>query len=216
MAERGRATRTMLMVMAAAGALGAAAAAKRRYDLLRATGSLRKDPDLSGAPFGPAPRRPLQPPAGDARVLPPQWEPPSLSALAAWVPEPPRGPLARAFAYAWAGPVTLLGLVLGLASGVRPQRRDGVLVFANASGPAGALLRARGFRAAALGHAVISTDEPDDVLMAHELVHVRHAERLGVFSALLYGLLYPMYGYARHPMERAARTAARRLRGAPA
>jgi len=158
--------------------------------------------------------RPVEPPAGDARMLPPPWEPPSLSALARWIPAAPRHPLTRTAAYAWAAPVTVVGLLLGLLSGTRPRRRDGVLVFAGARGPAGLVLRARGFRATALGHAVIATGEPDDELMAHELVHVRHAERLGIFSAVLYGLLYPLYGYARHPMERAARSAARRLDGA--
>jgi hypothetical protein len=213
--EKGRRGRAIVAVLAGAGALSGAMVLKRRYDTLQATGSLRRDADLSGAPFGPALRPPPQPPTGNARVLPPPWEPPGLSALAAWIPAAPRSPAARAVAYAWAAPVTLAGLLLGLASGARPRLRDGVLVFAHAHGPAGALLRARGFRATALGHAIVSVDEPDDELMAHELVHVRHAERLGVFSALLYGLLYPLYGYSRHPMERAARTAARRLRGAP-
>jgi hypothetical protein len=37
-----------------------------------------------------------------------------------------------------------------------------------------------------------------------------------VFAGLLYLILYPVYGYARHPMERAARIAGRRARGAPA
>lgn len=154
--------------------------------------------------------RSSEPPAGNARVPAPSWEPALLSTLASWVPAAPRHPAMRLLAYAWAAPVTLVGLLLGLASGARPQRRDGVLVFAGARGPSGLFLRARGFRATALGHAVISTGAIDDALMAHELVHVRHAERLGVFSALLYAVLYPLYGYNRHPMERAARAAARR------
>jgi hypothetical protein len=147
-------------------------------------------------------------------VLPPAWEPSPLAALAAWIPFAPRRPVSRALAYIWAAPVTIAGLALGFASGARPEWREGVLVFAGARGPAGLFLRTRGFRATALGHAVISTGPLDDALMAHELVHVRHAERLGVFSALLYALLYPLYGYDRHPMERAARSAARRFDGA--
>lgn len=151
--------------------------------------------------------RPATASAGDARGLPPSWEPSWVSALAAWTPGAPRHPATRAAAYAWAAPVTLAGLLLGLLSGTRPRWRDGVLVFAGAQGPTGLFLRARGFRATALGHAVITTGEPDDELMAHELVHVRHAERLGIFSAVLYALLYALYGYNRHPMERAARRA---------
>ena len=198
------------------GAAAGGMALKRRYAVLKATGSLNAQTDLSGAPFGPLMQAPEQPPTADARILPPLWEPAALTALAEWRPAPPRRALGRALAYAWASPVTLAGLLLGLLSGAKPQVRQGVLLFADAGGPAASLLRARGFQATALGHAVIATSDPDDALLAHELVHVRHAERLGVFSALLYGALYPLYGYARHPMERAARTAARLSRGAPA
>lgn len=211
-----RARSVVALTLALGGAAAGGLALKRRYAVLRATGSLNAATDLSGAPFGPAMQSPAEPPTGDARVIPPLWEPAPLTALAGWRPEAPRGPVARALAYAWASPVTAAGLVLGLLSGSRPRVRSGVLVFENAGGAAAALLRARGFQATALGHAVIATGEPDDALLAHELVHVRHAERLGVFSALLYGALYPLYGYARHPMERAARTAARLERGAPA
>lgn len=211
-----RARTALALTVAVAGAAAGGVVLKRRYDVLQATGSLNKNTDLSGAPFGPMMQDPEEQPTGDARVLPPLWEPMPLTALADWRPAAPRGPVGKALAYAWASPVTLAGLILGLLSGSRPQARDGVLVFTHAGGPARALLRARGFQATALGHAVVATGDPDDALLAHELVHVRHAERLGLFSALLYGLLYPVYGYARHPMERAARTAARLHRGAPA
>ena len=211
-----RARTAVALTVALGGAAAGGLALKRRYAVLQATGSLNAATDLSGAPFGPAMQSPEEPPTGDARVIPPLWEPAPLTALAEWRPAPPRHVLSRALAYAWAAPVTVAGLILGLLSGSRPQVREGVLVFANAGGPAAALLRARGFQATALGHAVVATGEPDAALLAHELVHVRHAERLGVFSALLYGALYPLYGYARHPMERAARTAGRLERGAPA
>lgn len=206
------------LLLTAAGIAGTTAAlvVKRRYETLKATGSLNPDVDLSGAPLGPPPRRAAAPPAGDARILPPSWEPPPLTALARWVPPAPTTGAGRAAAYVWAAPLTLVAALLGLLSGARPQVREGVLVFQEVGGPAGAFLRLRGFRATAIGHTILSTVEPDPALLAHELVHVRHAERLGVFSALLYGVLYPVYGYARHPMERAARKAARQVKGAPA
>lgn len=146
-------------------------------------------------------------------MLPPAWEPAALTALASWQPPPPRRPATRAAAYAWAAPLTLAGLLAGGLTGVRPQVRDGVLLFARARGPAAALLRSRRFAAAAIGHVVIALDDPAPPLFAHELVHVRHAERLGVFSAALYLALLAVYGYARHPLERAARAAARRTAG---
>lgn len=211
-----RVVRTALGAAALVSAVAGGLAVRRRYAVLKATGSLNSHVDLSGAPFGPAMREPDAPPTADARVLPPLWEPQLLTTLADWRPEAPRSPLGRALGYLWASPVTLAGLVLGAVSGARPQVHDGVLVFAGADGLARRFLDARGFQATALGHTIIATVQPDDALLAHELVHVRHAERLGLLSALLYGVLYPVYGYARHPMERAARTAARRERGTPA
>lgn len=168
-------------------------------------------PDYTGSPYGAeASGRPQLGAAPNARMVPPAWEPPGLEALARWEPPPPRRPLTRTAGYVWAGPLTLVGLAVGALTGVRPRVREGVLLFAGAGGLPGLVLRSRGFTAGALGHVVIATREPDCALLAHELVHVRHAERLGPLTAPVYLGLLAVYGYARHPLERAARRGARR------
>lgn len=168
-------------------------------------------PDLTGAPSPRAtPKRPLLGRSAHARVVPPSWEPVALEALATWEPAAPRQRLTRMVAYAWAAPLTLVGLLAGALTGVPPQLREGVVVFPRAGGLPGAVLRRRGFAAGALGHVVIAVDELDPTLFAHELVHVRHAERLGAATAPVYLGLLAAYGYARHPLERAARRGARR------
>jgi hypothetical protein len=112
--------------------------------------------------------------------------------------------------------MSLAGLILGAASGARPQLRDGVLLFPNARGPAGALLKAQRYDATTLGHVVVATNDPGPGLFAHELIHVRQAERLGILFGPAYVLLWLLYGYGRHPLERAARLGGRRAtQGAP-
>lgn len=201
--------RRALVVLAGTVVVTAAALAARRK-----LESIDPLPDATGAsvPLD----TPLRTPLGatsDPRMLPPAWEPESLTALARWEPAAPRHALGRAAAYAWAAPLTLAGLLAGGLAGVRPQIRQGAIVFADARGPAGALLRGRRYRACAIGHVIIAVSDPDPRLLAHELVHVRHAERLGVLTPPLYLALLAVYGYARHPLERAARTAARRVAG---
>jgi hypothetical protein len=134
--------------------------------------------------------------------------------LAAWVPSAPGGRLARAAALVWAAPITLLGLVAGFGSGARARATSGVLLFAPARGVTGWLLRRRGFAAVGLGHVVVSVDEPSPGLLAHELAHVRQAERLGPFMAPAYLAFTAVHGYHRNPLERAARLAAARAAGA--
>lgn len=173
--------------------------------------------DLSGAPTTLSSQaRTAVGVRGAAQVAPPAWEPELLSRLARWEPRPPSGPAARLLAYLWASPMTVAGLLAGLTSGARPRARAGVLMFAGARGPAGAFLSRRGFNAFALGHVVVSRAEPSEALLVHELVHVRQAERFGPAMAPLYLALHALYGYARHPMERAARRAQRRALGVPA
>lgn len=178
---------------------------------LRPVDALAPAADLSGSPLATPTFLPdrLGSVGGNAQVLGPVWEHPTLAAFADWVPAPPSTTLARALAYAWAAPMTAVGLLLGATTGVRPVVRDGVLLFPGARGPAGLLLRAQGYAATTLGHAVIATRDPSPSLMAHELVHVRQAERFGALFAPLYGLLWAVYGYGRHPMERAARRGGR-------
>ena len=134
--------------------------------------------------------------------------------LAQWLPAPPVSAAGRVVAMLWASPMTAAGLLAGAAAGVRPRWTSGVLLFAPARGLMGALLRGRGFAATGLGHVVISVVEPTADLRAHELAHVRQAERLGPFMAPAYLALLAVHGYARHPMERAARLAATRTQGA--
>jgi hypothetical protein len=116
----------------------------------------------------------------------------------------------RLASYAWAAPLSLAGLLAGAGAGVRPHPRGGVLVFPDARGLTGWVLRARGFSAGALGHVVIAADQPSERLLRHELVHVRQAERLGILMAPVYLGLLAVYGYRAHPLEVAAcRVAAR-------
>lgn len=144
----------------------------------------------------------------------PAWEPPALTALARWEPPPPATALGRLAAYAWAAPLTVAGLAAGLGARTRPRVRVGVLLFPDARGVTGAILRRRRYAAAAIGHVVIARSAPGDALLAHELVHVRHAERLGPLLPPVYLGLMAVYGYRRHPMERAARAAGARSAGA--
>ncbi len=134
-----------------------------------------------------------------------------LGVLAQWNPPVPAKALTRALAYAWASPISLVGLAVGAAAGVKPTRRRGTLLFPHARGITGWVLRTRGFAAGTFGHVVVCTHDPEHSLMTHELVHTRQAERFGPLMAPVYLGLLAIYGYHRHPMERAARLAAARL-----
>jgi hypothetical protein len=148
----------------------------------------------------------------DARVAPPAWEPRALIALARWEPGELRTTAGRVAGYAWAAPLTLVGLVVGAAADVRPLAREGVVVFERAAGLTGKALASRSFSATTLGHVVVARGRLTPARFAHELVHVRQAERLGPLLGPIYLGLLALYGYARHPMERAARHAGRRTR----
>ena len=113
---------------------------------------------------------------------------------------------------AWASPVTAVGLVVGAASVTRPRLRDGVVLFAPARGVTGAVIRRRGYAATGLGHVIVCVTEPTPRLWAHELVHVRQAERFGPLMIPVYLVLLATRGYARHPLEMAARLGAGDLR----
>ena len=132
--------------------------------------------------------------------------------LSIWVPTRPKSPAGRLFVRLWAAPVTAVGLVVGAASATPPRVRDGVLLFAPAGGITGRVIRRRGFAATGLGHVVISVTEPSPQLWAHELVHVRQAERLGPLLIPVYLALLVARGYAQHPLELAARLGSADLR----
>lgn len=144
----------------------------------------------------------LRPDASSSET--PTSEPAIVSRLATWSPTPPDGPLARVVGYAWAAPLTMVGLLLGAASGSMPHVHEGALVFADAGGLAGSMLRWRGFKAATLGHAIVAIGQPSATLLRHELIHVRQAERFGPLFAPLYLAALVRYGYRRNPFERAA------------
>ena len=111
--------------------------------------------------------------------------------------------VARALAYLWALPGTLVGLVFGATTISAPRVRDGVLAFESARG-FGALHRRMGFAAITFGHVVIANRPLDDRLWAHELVHVRQWQLLGPIMLLAYPLA-SIRGYRRNPFEAAAR-----------
>jgi len=114
---------------------------------------------------------------------------------------------ARLAGYAWAGPVTALGLALaGLTALTGAHVRAGVVEAHG--GAAGWLLRRRGAAAAALGHVVLARDA--DCLTrsrAHERHHVRQFERWGVFLLPAYFLVAGWlratgrHPYLDHPFE---------------
>lgn len=108
--------------------------------------------------------------------------------------------------YLWTLPNTVLGLVIGALSFVRPRVVAGVVAF---EGSSGSLWIVRRFHRSAVtyGHVVLSTGPLRGRLLAHELHHVRQYERLGVLYIPLYLLIWWFTGYHRHPFEAAARRA---------
>lgn len=93
----------------------------------------------------------------------------------------------RIAAYLWAGPNTVIGLVLGLVAvlcGARSRTVQGVCEFSG--GAVGAFFAAPRlgcpFRALTLGHVILGTDAATlECARAHEQVHVRQYERWGPF-----------------------------------
>jgi hypothetical protein len=141
---------------------------------------------------------------------PAPWEPRWLRRLGEDVPAAPASAPGRAVARLWAAPVSALGLLLGLAGRTRPRVAHGVWLFAPVRGPAARFLTLGRYSAIALGHTILARSaDPPAVLIAHELAHVRQAERYGPFFVPLYLGLLAVSGYRRHPLERAARRAGR-------
>jgi hypothetical protein len=137
---------------------------------------------------------------------------PLASRLAVWVPPAPATTTGQVVSALWAAPLTAIGLVLAVLSGSHP-RWDPVLrcfVTRGVHGPSALALRTVGADANAIGQVVLSRRrDPPPVLLAHEAVHVRQAERLGPLLFVLYVWLGARYGYRDHPLERAARLGAR-------
>lgn len=139
----------------------------------------------------------------------PEWEPEPLARLARWQPARPATPGGRLAAAAWAAPTTALGLLAASTTGAELRRTEDGFIATGIGGPFGAELRRRGFSAATLGQVILATGEPSPALLAHERLHVRQSERLGPLFGPLYVALLLVYGYRRHPLERAARLAGR-------
>jgi hypothetical protein len=117
-------------------------------------------------------------------------------------------PAARsAWAYAWAGPNSLIGLLGAATTRARPVRWRGVLLFEEGRDGLARFLRRRGFSAITLGHVIVANERLSDRLLAHELEHVAQHERWGPLYYPAY-LLGSVRGYRRNPFERAARRAA--------
>lgn len=166
-------------------------------------------------------RRGELPPASAAADLPPRRPQGTLGArLSAWVPAPPRSALGRSLAVLWAAPLTLPGLLTARLSGARPtwSHVEQCWLAEGVRGPSALALRGVGADANTIGTVVLSRQRPvSPTLLAHEVVHVRQAERLGPLLLPAYLWLAARYGYRDHPLERAARRGARQrlTRGAP-
>ena len=88
----------------------------------------------------------------------------------------------RALKILWAGPASILGLVLTPFFRRRKTSR-GVLLCEGASWPRKLGWR---YRAITFGHVVLCVDDIDEKTMCHELVHVAQYERWGI-------LYFPAY-----------------------
>jgi hypothetical protein len=84
----------------------------------------------------------------------------------------------------WAGPYSLLGLLLAPFFRKRSRRR-GVLLCEGAAWPRRLGWR---YRAITFGHVVLSVDELDERTFEHEMAHVRQYERWGPAYLPAYGL----------------------------
>lgn len=158
----------------------------------------------------------ILPPVGAATLTPPPSCEGRLSrALAEWVPAPPQGRVSQLAAALWASPGTLVGAALGASTGGAWRRDEHHRFWLVEGGEHGVahVQRWLGFEATALGQVVLSRSRPiSPILAAHEAVHVRQAERLGVLLAPLYLWLWARRGYRDHPLERAARRGAAQAR----
>jgi hypothetical protein len=158
-------------------------------------------------------------PASAAADVEPRHPPGRLGdRLAAWVPPRPTTPVGRVAAAVWAAPLTVVGLGVALASGRVPSwdATRGCLIARGVGGPSSRALKLVGADANTIGQVVLARQpEPPASLLDHEAVHVRQCERLGPLMIACYPWLAARYGYRDHPLERAARSGARRASDRP-
>jgi hypothetical protein len=113
-----------------------------------------------------------------------------------------------ALGFVWTLPNTLIGVVLGALSFVRPRVASGVLVFEGPPRGVTWILSKMHRAAMTVGFVIVSTEPVEGPLLAHERAHVRQSMILGPLFIPAYFVLAVPFGYRRHPMERAARRAA--------
>lgn len=134
----------------------------------------------------------------------------------AWQPQRPATPAGQVAAAVWAAPLTTLGLAATLLGGTVPRWDPelGALVATSVRGPARWFLGQQGATAATLGHVVVVRgDAAPRALLAHESLHARQQERLGLLFGVAYPLAGALWGYRNNPFEVAARAAARAVSG---
>jgi hypothetical protein len=114
---------------------------------------------------------------------------------------------------AWAGPWTLLGLLLAPFFRKRRRKRD----FLLCEGAAWPRRLGWNYRAITFGHVVLCIDDADPGVLAHELEHVRQYERWGpllVPAYLVASVLAVLRGGHAH-RDNVFEAAARRISGYP-
>ena len=110
--------------------------------------------------------------------------------------------------FVWSLPNTLVGLVLGALTFQRPRLHAGAIVFDREPRGLTSVMLALHRVAMTVGFVIVSARPLEGRLLAHEKHHVRQSMRLGPLFIPAYLGLGVVYGYRRHPMERAARRAA--------
>lgn len=116
-----------------------------------------------------------------------------------------RVPLALGFV--WSLPTSALGLVAGLLTFQVPRVAHGLLLFDRHERGLTWAMRRWNRLAMTLGFVVVSAVPLEGRLLAHERHHVRQAMAWGPLFVPAYLALAVVFGYRRHPMERAAQRA---------
>jgi hypothetical protein len=112
--------------------------------------------------------------------------------------------------FVWTLPNTVLGVLAGLLTFQRPRLAHGLLLFDRSPRGLTSFLRAIDREAMTLGYVVVSASPVEGRLLAHERCHVQQSRVWGPLFIPVYLALAAVYGYRRHPMERAAEEQARR------
>ena len=113
--------------------------------------------------------------------------------------------------FVWTLPNTLLGGLLGVFTFQLPRVAHGVLIFDRKPRGITWLMPRFNRGAMTVGFVILSAAAVEGTLLAHEKHHVRQYMILGLLFLPTYFLLAIPFGYRRHPMEVAARTAAGEL-----